>query len=171
MTGPVEERGARHARVAAPHARSRIVNDMQEITEAGTRLRAADGLPDLLAASFDAFEVVRQLARSCDQRAPELFAAFMMTADAAVDGREAVTAAAALPAGSSASPRVPPADAGTEEVTAALAALGALLSDRLTQASALTADLGDRDACARAAGAARRIRDLMAGGDDDRDAW
>jgi hypothetical protein len=146
------------------------VNDVQDIIEIGTRLRNAAVLPDLLAASFDAFEIVRLLARSWDHQAPELFAAFMTTADAAVDGREAVTAAPALPAGgSTARASVPAADTGTEEITAALAALGALLHDRLTSAAAVTTAPADQDACGQAADAARRIHDLMARDDDDRD--
>jgi len=60
-------------------------------------LRDAAGLPDTLAASFDAFEAVRELARGCEDKVPALFAAFMTTADAAVDGREAVTIAPSLP--------------------------------------------------------------------------
>ena len=147
------------------------MNDVREITAIRTCLRDAAVLPDLLAASFDAFEIIRLLARSCDHRAPELFAAFMTTADAAVDGREAITAAPALPAGgSTARVSVPTADTGTQEITAALAALGALLHDRLTHAAARTAaPEEDQDACVQAADAARRIHDLMARGDDDRD--
>jgi len=101
---------------------------VQDITEIGARLQAAGGLPDLLAASFDAFEIVRQLARDSDHRAPELFAAFMMTADAAVDGREAVTIAPAMPAGRRSHASVAVADASIGEITAALATLGALLA-------------------------------------------
>lgn len=66
------------------------VNSVREIVMAGDRLRDASGLPELLLASFDAFECIRIAARSADQRVPELFATFMMTADAAIDGREAV---------------------------------------------------------------------------------
>lgn len=138
------------------------VNQVQDITEIGARLRAAVALPDLLAASFDAFEIVRQVARSSDHRAPELFAAFMMTANAAVDGREAVTIAPAMPAGGSSHASVAAAGASIGEITAALTTLSALLADCLTRAATLTAEPGDQLACAQAAGAARRIRDLMA---------
>jgi hypothetical protein len=143
---------------------------MQEITATEIRVRQAAALPDLLAASFDAFELVRATARSCDDRTPELFAAFMMTADAAVDGREAITAAPALPAGSTASmASVPTAATAVDEITAALAALGELLNDRLASAASGAAAPGDKAACAEAADAAERIRHLMARGDDDRD--
>jgi len=43
------------------------------------------------------------------------------------------------------------------------------LEDSLTRAATLTAEPGDQLACAQAAGAARRIRDLMAGTGRDRD--
>ena len=134
---------------------------MQDTEEISTRLRDAASLPDLLAASFDAFEIIRILARSCDQLAPEKFAALMTTADAAVDGREAVTAVSELPAGASMALAFTPTSAGPREITAALAALGTLLADRLALAGTLAA-AADRGACADAAGAASRIHLLMA---------
>jgi len=60
-------------------------------------LQGASGLPGVLAAGFDAFEAIRLLARGNENRDPGLFAAFMMAADAAVDGREALTASPSLP--------------------------------------------------------------------------
>jgi len=145
----------------SPSGCIRTVNHLQDTEEISARLRDAASLPDLLAASFDAFEIARMLARAGDLRLPELFAAFMTTADAAVDGREAVTAAPALPAGSTTACALTPSAAGTEEITAALAALGTLLSDRLAYAVTLTAEPADRDACAAAADAASRIHHLM----------
>jgi Phage integrase, N-terminal SAM-like domain len=50
------------------------------------RLRQAASLPEALAAGFDAFEAIRMAARRYQDQVPELFAAFMTTADAAVDG-------------------------------------------------------------------------------------
>ena len=73
------------------------MDGVQEIIRIMNRLRDAAGLPDTLAVSFDAFEAIRQLARDCENRVPALFAAFMTTADAAVDGREAITIAPGLP--------------------------------------------------------------------------
>lgn len=72
---------------------------MEQVRRAGAHVRDAAGLPEVLNACFDAFELIRLIARECDNHVPALFAAFMMTADAAVDGREAVTAVlAAAPA-------------------------------------------------------------------------
>jgi hypothetical protein len=39
---------------------------MPEIAWLSAQLREESGLPELLSTSFDVFEVVRQLARSCD---------------------------------------------------------------------------------------------------------
>jgi hypothetical protein len=47
-------------------------------------------------ASFDAFEAIRLLTRGNEHRDPSLFAAFMMAADPAVDGREAITTSPSL---------------------------------------------------------------------------
>jgi hypothetical protein len=64
------------------------VHDVEAIA---ARLRDARSLPELLAASFDAFEAIRVLARRSEDRAPSLFAAFITAAAAAVTGREAIT--------------------------------------------------------------------------------
>jgi hypothetical protein len=131
------------------------------------RLQDASTLPDTLAASFDAFEAIRFAARSCVDRIPELFAAFMTTADAAVEGREAITAAPSLPPGTlPAQPGLLTPGDSADAAADVLAALGALLDTRLTQAGASAAIQADRVACAEAADAARQIHQLMTRGDD-----
>ncbi len=145
---------------------------MPEISRITARLRDADSLPDTLAAGFDAFEAVRQLARGCEEKVPGLLAAFMTTADAAVDGREAITIAPALPPGrAAAGVSMPQARVAAEEVADALAELGALLTDRLSRAAASAATAADRAACTEAAQAAGRICQLMARGDHDSRPW
>jgi hypothetical protein len=146
---------------------------MQEISGIVTRLREAASLPDTLAAGFDAFEVVRQVARGCEDAVPALFGAFMTTADAAVDGREAITIAPALPQDrrGAAAVRMPQASVPVEEIAGALAGLGALLADRLSRAAALAATAADLAACTEAAQAAGRICQPMARGDHDRRPW
>jgi hypothetical protein len=135
---------------------------MPEIAWLTAQLREESGLPELLSTGFDVFEVVRELARSCDSAVPQLFATFMMAADAAVDGREAITVAPALrPGGPPGDTGVPSAGAGVHQITAGLAALAALLAERLAGAATLARSPGDRRACAQAAAAARRIHDLM----------
>jgi hypothetical protein len=144
------------------------VNDVRQTSTAETRLREATTVPATLSASFEAFEVIRLLARGNEDRVPELFAAFMMAADAAVDGREAVTFAPSLPpAVGSHLPGKPTAGGDVGEIADAMAALGALLGHRLSRAAAMAAAPGDRAACEDAAEAAGRICKLMACGDGD----
>jgi hypothetical protein len=104
---------------------------------------------------------------------PSLFAAFMKAADAAVDGREAITIAPSLsPApGGMLVTSLPAADADVDTITDALAALGALLGERLTDAADRAVISGDRAGCQEAAEAGRRIHQLMARGNNDRHVW
>jgi hypothetical protein len=126
------------------------------------RLGQASSLPEIMDVSFGAFEAIRIAARDCQDRVPELFAAFMMTADAAVDGREALTPAPSLPLTSGAEPaNAGEARADASQVADALAALAAVLRDRLTLAAARAVTLDDRTACQDAAEAARQICQLM----------
>jgi hypothetical protein len=126
------------------------------------RLRQAASMPETLAAAFDAFEAIRIAARSYQDQVPALFAAFMTVADAAVDGREAITVAPSLPPdGADVSPAVP-ADADTGQAADCLAALAAALSSQLTEAASLAgASPDDQAACQDAAAAATRICQLM----------
>ncbi len=143
---------------------------MHEASGAEARLRRAATLPGILVASFDAFEVIRLLARDSEDTVPALFAAFMTAADAAVDGREAVTTAPSLPRGTGrkTGSNLPTAsDGGLATVTDAIAALAVLLGQRLGDAAALPAATGDLAACEQAAAAAERISRLMARGHDD----
>jgi hypothetical protein len=140
---------------------------MPETQPIQARLQDASGLGDTLAVSFDAFEAIRLAARSCVDRVPELFAAFMTTASAAADGREAITAAPSLPAGPGAThPDLVASGDSVDDVVGVLAALGALLDTRLTRAGASAAIQADHVACREAAGAARRIHKLMTRDDD-----
>jgi len=139
---------------------------MQHAERIQRQLREVSGVPDTLAVSFDAFEVIRLLARQFRDQVPELFAAFMTTADAAVDGREAITAAASLPPPGTAEPSGPAPAAGLDEVIGAMSVLGTLLADRLTHAAALATVPDDRAACEEAAAAAQRICELTARRDD-----
>ncbi len=144
------------------------MTDMPQAEHIRGRLRQSCSLPDTLAVSFDAFETIRLLARQFRDRVPELFAAFMTTADAAVDGREAITIAPSLPSPGERTDELsgPTADVELDQVIIAVATLGALLTDRLTCAAAIATVPGDRAACEEAAAAAQRISQLMARGDD-----
>jgi hypothetical protein len=146
------------------------VNSVQMVSQAQAQVQAAASAHEVLAAAFDAFEVIRMHARASEDRAPGLFAAFVATASAAVDGREAVTLAPSLPPGRSSVTAVTPATARTAigEVTAALAALAASLRERLTLIAIQAPEAGDRAACAEAAQAAGRIVSFMTGDGDGR---
>jgi hypothetical protein len=139
------------------------VSDVSEASSIEARLRQAGSLPETLAAGFDAFEVIRMTARDWQDRAPGLFAAFMTAADAAVDGREALTIAPSLPPADGAAPGGAVA-AGIHpgQVVEVLAALATTLRDRLTHAAVGALLPGDRAACEDAAKAAGRICQLMA---------
>ena len=143
---------------------------MHDVEAIMARLRDARSLPELLAVSFDAFEGVRVIARGSEDIAPALLAAFMTAADAAVDGRQAITIAPSLTPGPGVTLITSPPDAGADvnTITDALAALGALLDERLAQAADRALVPGDRAACQEAAQAGRRIHQLMAREDDDR---
>ncbi len=131
------------------------------------RLRDAVTLPEVLAAGFDAFEVIRRAARGSVDTVPGLFAAFMTTAREAVEGREAITAAPSLPPGPAAIPAgLPTVNASADQVMATLASLGALLASCLSQAAATAALDADRMACEESGRAAQQIRRLMARDDD-----
>ena len=146
---------------------------MTEPADVEARLRQASDLPEIFAASFDAFEVVRLVARLSQDRVAGLFPAFMYTADAAVDGREAITIAPSLtaPDVGTTVPCEPAVSADLDAVIESLATLGALLDDRLTRAGATGTDLEDRAACQDGGAAARRICRLMGRGDDDGRLW
>jgi hypothetical protein len=148
----------------------RKADGVHEIEAVADRLHDARSLAELLAVSLDAFEAIRVLARSSEDTDPGLFAAFMTAADAAVDGREALALAPSLPPPPGATPVTssPAAGAGINTITDALAALGALLGDRLARAADRAFLSGDRAACRQAAEAGRRIHRLMARDDDDR---
>jgi hypothetical protein len=143
-----------------------MVSDMPVTNDIELRLRQAASLPEVLSASFDAFEAIRMTARDYEGRAPELFAAFMTTADAAVDGREALASAPSLPLDGAVGAMVTAGDTG--QAADVLAALADVLRQRLTDAAGLAGTPDDRIACQDAADAAARIWQLMARGHDTR---
>jgi hypothetical protein len=145
---------------------------MEEIGTAAARVRASDTLPGLLDAGFDAFEVIRSTARACEDQVPDLFAAFMMAATAAVEGRNALNGAPSLPPSGSSSPAPSPsAYADVAQIAEILATLGALLAERLSAAARVATSDGDRAACEAAALAAGEVHRLLAAGDDETVTW
>jgi hypothetical protein len=144
------------------------VDALQQAARIEHQLRQAASVPGTLVASFDAFEAIRLLARGNEHRNPGLFAAFMMAADAAVDGREALTISPSLPPATRPQPDVSPAaSADLDDIADAIAGLAAQLADCLPRAAATAKMPGDRAACEQAAHAAGQIRQMMARDDDD----
>jgi hypothetical protein len=141
---------------------------MNELDAIASRLRGATTLAELLDAGFDAFEVIRRVARAYEDLAPELFAAFMTAAGTAVEGRNALNDAPSLPptTGPPPAPTVSLA-VGADQLADELAELTALLTQRLAEASAQALGEGDRAACQRATHAAADIHRLLARGLDE----
>lgn len=158
-------------RSAGTFARKKEADDAWKAAEAavsaGKRGDPSRGLVqavtvrEVLAASFDAFEAIRITARDHQDQVPGLSAAFMTTADAAVDGREAVTIAPSLPRAGGTGPCGLAAAAGAGQAAEIVAGLAIVLRDRLTGAAHLADTPGDRAACQDAAEAAGRICQLM----------
>lgn len=104
-------------------------------------------------------------ARDWQDQVPGWLAAFMTAADAAIDGREALTIAPSLPLGGTTEPSsVVQRGADADQAADGLAALTAALRDRLTSAAVLAVLPGDQAACQDAAQAAERICQLMTRG-------
>src|SRR5262249_58935906 len=81
----------------SPAPASRWLAAVKELDAIASRLRSGTCLAELLDAGFDAFEVIRLVARAGEDLAPELFAAFITAAGTAVEGRNALGDAPSLP--------------------------------------------------------------------------
>jgi hypothetical protein len=142
---------------------------MNELNTITARVADSATIPELLDTGFGAFEVIRQVARACEDRVPELFAAFLVTAGTAVEGRNALNDAPSLPPACSApdpSPAVSlAADVG--HIADGLAELAALLARRLSEVAAHADLAGDRDASERASRAAATIHQLLGRATDE----
>ena len=127
---------------------------------AGDRVAQAAGAPAVLAAAYNAFELILQMLRGAEGRAGALLPAFAFAAAAAADGRDAVAQVPALPLLPEL-PGPPPAGLAPEEVADRAAALSRALEQHLTIATGAAGD-AYREACTGGAAAATRIRSLLA---------
>jgi hypothetical protein len=105
--------------------------------------------------------------RCHEERDDAAFAAFILSAAAAANGRDQVAAAPSLPSGAAvirhtAETNGVMAEPGVTEVALALAGLSDLLASRLAAATA-AAGPADREACLHAARHATRIGALLGG--------
>jgi hypothetical protein len=131
------------------------------------RLERASDLAAVLDAAYLAFEGMRLGFRACEDPATGLFAAFVMAAASAADGRDAVVFAPSLPPrrdyGAAMTGEGAPGGDGAERVADDAAGLSRLLVSCLARAAGSTADPGDRDACEQAARCARELCELLGG--------
>jgi hypothetical protein len=138
---------------------------MKELDAIAARLREGTTLAALLDAGFDAFEVIRLVARASEDLAPDLFAAFITAAGTAVEGRNALGDAPSFRPATGPPPAVAVSTtAGAGQVADELVALATLLAQRLAEAGAQAVREGDRAACQYATCAAAGIRRLLAPG-------
>ena len=136
---------------------------MKQIELIEQHLREAVGMTDVLAAGWEIFELIGDLAAACAEQSADLYPAFMFARSAAVDGRNAIAFAPSVPAvGAALSGGAVLWTDGMSEVADALVGLASALSMRLRATALLAADDGDRVACENAARDADRISELLA---------
>jgi hypothetical protein len=145
-----------------PAAHGKQLSIARAIEVTVTVLQQATTVTTILTASLAAFQIIRQLARSCEDHAPDLFAAFISASGAATEGRESIMLAVSSPPGSPSAGTVPP-GASAEEMADSLTVLAAALAGRLAIAAAIATAPGDRDACQNAAAAALTVHHLLTG--------
>jgi hypothetical protein len=129
-------------------------------------LEEAVGLAAVLDAAYDAFERMRLGFRAHENPATGFFAAFVMAAAAAADGRDALGFAPSLPPrwrhGAETEPGLPEGESA-ERIAGDAAGLSQLLAACLARAAGLASDRGDQDACEQAARCAGEIFELLGG--------
>jgi hypothetical protein len=139
---------------------------MNRINAAHRRLQQASDLAAVLDAAYEAFEGMLSVIHPAQDPASDWFAAYVMAAASAANGRNALALAPSLP-------RHPlfavPAEVGPgpgerpERVAEVVAGLGELVAGCLASAAAGARDIGDRDACGYAARNALDICGLLSG--------
>lgn len=140
---------------------------MNQIERMHQRLADADGLPAVLAAGWDVFELVATIASASADESRDLYPAFMFARGSAVSGRDAIAFAPSTPRASADARYDPPKlTAPVYEIAAALANLASALSTRLRESARLAADASDRSACENAASEAERIVRYLAKGNE-----
>ena len=136
---------------------------MKQIEMIEQHLGEAVSVADVLAAGWEIFELIGDLAAACAEQSVDLYPAFMFARSAAVDGRNAIAFAPSVPAvGAALSGGAGLWTGDVSEVADALAGLASALSMRLRAVARLATDDGDRVACEDAARDADRISELLA---------
>jgi hypothetical protein len=130
------------------------------------RLAGAGDVPAVLAASWEAFELVAAIASASAGDSPGMYPAFTLAGGSAVTGRNALAFAPSMPPVPPDTGQNTPKPAGSvDEIADALAGLASALSSRLRQAAGQAATAGDRSACEDAASEAEQITRLLGTGD------
>ena len=137
---------------------------MEQIELARERLLGADGVPGVMSAGWETFELIIAAAAVNADRSADLYPAFTFARGSAVSGRNALAFAPSMPAGSAQSGTAEPVTGDVYQVADAVAELASALSARLRDAAGRAADEGDRAALDNAAGHADQIRKLLARG-------
>jgi len=137
---------------------------MTSPTAARRQLTAASGLPAVLNAAYSAFECLLTVFRAGNDPAGDMFAAFVMSAALAADGRDAIAFAPSLPPAALVGEIAPAAD-GEEARAHELADLCRDLVTNLQGAVATASNPGDGAACREGVRCARGIHGLLAGGE------
>jgi len=137
---------------------------MTRITAAQHRVQQASDLAAVLDAAYEAFEAMLSAIDPVQDPASGLFAAFVMAAASAANGRNAVALAPSLPGHPLlAVPAEQPPWSGEppERVAEVVAGLSHLVAERLAEAADSAPDTGDQAACRHAAQSARDICGLL----------
>lgn len=136
---------------------------MNQIKLAHQHLAEASGVPAVLAASWELFELIAAIASASAVECPGMYPAFTFASGAAVNGRNALAFAPSLPPLPRGAAHDPPKPTGEVYQTAdALAGLASALSIRLRETAGLATATADRSACENAASDADRITQLLA---------
>jgi hypothetical protein len=139
---------------------------VNEIKLIHRRLTDADGLPAVLAAGWDIFELIATIASATADESHDMYPAFTLARGSAVSGRNAIAFAPSMPPISAgAGHEVPKPSGDADEIADDLAGLASALSMRLRESAELAADAADRSACENAASQAGRVTWLLAQGD------
>jgi hypothetical protein len=127
-------------------------------------LQEADSLAAVLDAAYGAFEGMLSVIYPVQDPASGLFAAFVMAAASAANGRNALALAPSLPSHpllTVPAERQPWSGEAPERVSEVVARLSSLIAERLTQAAASAPDTSDQAACRNAAQSARDICGML----------
>jgi hypothetical protein len=123
----------------------------------------ADGVPGVLSAGWQVFELVRAVTRARAGQAADMYPAFTFSRGAAVSGRNALALAPSLPTDCALRLDLEVQVTGdVYEIADAVAELALALCRRLREVAVLAADTDDKTACKNAASDAERVSMLLA---------